>query len=131
MKYLIEVRKNESMVIKIHNKMEGVRPNILVKEISEKGLCHLWKEQTFSCLILRRPSRTKRSCTSPKRDKLPTGWRLQDEHRATTRHGGRQQLQEGSAATLVTGKSTGDKSTLSSLNGSLLILKTDQLTWKS
>ena len=28
--------------------MEEVRPNILVKEISEKGLCHLFKKQIFS-----------------------------------------------------------------------------------
>lgn len=76
MKYLIEVRKKESMVIKRHNKMERVRPNILVKEISEKGLCHLFKEQTFSCLILRRPFRTKLSYMLPKRDKLQTGRHL-------------------------------------------------------
>ena len=37
----------KSMVIKMHNKMEEVRPNILVKEISEKGLYHLFKKQIF------------------------------------------------------------------------------------
>lgn len=56
----------------MHNKMEEVRSNILVKEISEKGLCHLFKKQIFSSLILKKPLRMKLSYTLLKRDKLQT-----------------------------------------------------------
>ena len=52
--------------------MEEVRSNILVKEISEKGLCHLFKKQIFSSLILKKPLRMKLSYTLLKRDKLQT-----------------------------------------------------------
>lgn len=73
-KYLIQVSKNKgkAWLLKMYNEMEEVRPNILVKEIREKRLCHLLKKQIFSSLILKKPLRMKLSYSLLKRDKLQT-----------------------------------------------------------